>query len=184
MAVKSITVSVSKRILHIGGASYPLANIARVQSQKIEFRRWPAIRAFIIQAVVWTALGVAATYAINYASGHDLGGFGYESQRYLNIVRPAWAVLTGLSLVLLLVRLAPTWRQYYALVIETAGTPNAVLINPDRGLIEGLVVDITHALEEPDQAYFPPVTINNYQNNNYGTQKDTHIGPKNSMSVS
>lgn len=184
MAAKPITVSVSKRILHIGSSSYPLANIARVQSQEIEFRRWPAIRAFIIQAVIWIVLGAAATYAINYTSSHDMGGFAYDSQRYLNLVRPASAVLIGLSLVRLLIRLAPTWRRYYALVIETAGTPNAVLINPDRGLIDSLVIDITHALEDPDYAYFAPVTINNYENNNYGSQKNTQFGPKNSMSVS
>jgi hypothetical protein len=174
---------VSKRILHIGSAAYPLANIARVQSQEIKFRRWPAIRAFIIQTVIWIALGVAATYAINYGYSHDMGGITYDSQqRYLGIARLASAILIGLGLALLLIRLVPTLRRYYALVIETAGTPNAVIINPDRGLIDNLVIQITHALENPDQANVAPITITNFTNNNYGRQNN-QFGAKSTMSV-
>lgn len=184
MAAKPITVSVSKRILHVGSAAYPLANIARVQSQALEFRRWPAIRDFIIQAVIWIALGTAATFAIRYAYSQDVGGITYDSQqRYLNIARLVPAVLIGLSLVRLLVRLAPTWRQYYALVIETAGTPTALIINPDRRLIDSLVIDITHALENPDQAYFAPITVNNFSNNGPGKQ-NVQLGADSRMTVS
>ena len=50
----------SRRILHIGSAAYPLANIARVQSQVLGFKRWPAVRAFIVVTVLWITLGAAA----------------------------------------------------------------------------------------------------------------------------
>ena len=55
MATKSIEVSVSRRILHIGSAAYPLTNIARVQSQVLEIKRWPPIRAFLVATLAWTA---------------------------------------------------------------------------------------------------------------------------------
>jgi len=184
MAGKSITVSVSKRILHIGDAAYPLANIARVQAEPVKFVRWPAIRRFIIQAVIWIALGVAATFAIKYAVSHGTGGLTHDSQqRYLGIVRIAAGALIALSLARLLYRLGPTWRRQYALIVETSGMANAVIINPSRGLITDLVGKITRALENPDQAYIPPTVINNFTNNNYG-QQNAQFGAKSTMSVS
>jgi hypothetical protein len=184
MAGKSITVSVSRRILHIGDAAYPLANIARVQAEPVKFIRGPAIRRFIIQTVTWIALGAAATFAIKYAVNHDTGGLTHDSQQqYLAIVRIAAGALIGLSLLRLLSRLVPTWRRQYALIIETAGMANAVIINPNRALITDLVGKITHALENPDQAYVPPTVINNFTNNNYGHQ-NAQFGARSTMSVS
>src|SRR5215475_1536576 len=114
MDSKSIKVSVSRRILHIGSAAYPLNNIARVQSQELEIKRWPAIRAFIVLTLLWIALGVAATIAIKYAYNHNTGGITYDNeQRYLSIAWLASGALIGLNLLWLLFRLAPTWRRYY-----------------------------------------------------------------------
>jgi hypothetical protein len=47
VAAERIRVEVSRRILHIGCAAYPLQNIARVQSRVPKFARWPAIRSFV-----------------------------------------------------------------------------------------------------------------------------------------
>ena len=171
MATKSIEVSVSRRILHIGSAAYPLANIARVQSQVLEIKRWPAVRAFIVATLAWIALGVAATFAIKYAYSHNAGGMTYDDQqRYLGIARLAPAVLIGLSLLRLLFRLAPTWRRYYALIIETAGTAQAAIINPDRNLITGLVASITYAIENPDDPSRNFSVTVHHHNNNFGRQ--------------
>jgi hypothetical protein len=60
---------------------------------------------------------------------------------------------------------------------------NAVIINPNRALITDLVGKITHALENPDQAYVPPTVINNFTNNNYGHQ-NAQFGARSTMSVS
>lgn len=185
MAAKSIEVSVTRRILHIGSAAYPLANIARVQSETLGFRRWPAIRAFIVAAVIWIALGAAATFAIKLGYSHNAGGITYDNQqRYLGIARLASAVLIGLSLLRLLFRLAPTWRRYYALVIETAGTASAALINPDRAVISDLVGRITRAIDDPDNPinHFH-VTTNNYTNNNNYGGKNVQFGAGSKMSV-
>jgi hypothetical protein len=183
MAVRSIEVSVTRHILNIGSAAYPLANIARVQSQALGIRRWPAIRAFIVAVVVWIALGAAATFAIKYGYSHNASFVNSDNeQRYLDIARLAPAVLVGLSLLWLVFRLAPTWRRYYALIIETAGTASAVLINPDRRVITDLVAKITRAIDDPDNPrnYFHVIT-NNYTNNNFGRQ-NAQFGAGSSMS--
>jgi len=73
MATKSVEVSVSRRILHVGSAVYPLTNIARVQSLLLQIKLWPPIRAFIVATLAWIALGVAATFAINDAYNHNAG---------------------------------------------------------------------------------------------------------------
>lgn len=184
MAVKSVEVSVSRRILRIGSAAYPLTNIARVQSRELQIRLWPPIRAFIVATLAWIALGVAATFAIKYAYSHNAGGITYDNQqRYLSIARLAVAVLIGLSLLRLLYRLAPAWRRYYALVIETAGTAQAVIINPDRSLITGLVTSITYAIENPDDPHRDfSLTVHNHNNNNFGHQ-NVQFGAGSKMEV-
>jgi hypothetical protein len=170
MATKTIAVSVSRRILHIGSAAYPLANIARVQSQELGIKRWPAIRAFILATLAWIALGVAATFAIKYAYSHNTGGITYDNeQRYLGWARLASAILVGLSVLRLLFRLGPAWRRYYALVIETAGTARAAIINPDRNLITNLVTSITYAIENPDDPS-RDFSVNVNHNYNFGSQ--------------
>jgi hypothetical protein len=186
MAVKLTEVSVSRRILHIGSAAYPLANIARVQSHMLVFKRWPAIRAFIVQAVIWIALGAIATFAIKYAYDHNSGGITYDNQqRYLGMARLASGVLIGLSLLWLLFRVVPTWRRYYALVIETAGSASAALVNPDRSVITDLVARITRAIDDPDNPinHFH-ITANNYtNNNNISGGKNFQFGPGSKMGV-
>jgi hypothetical protein len=172
MAIKSVEVSVSRRILHIGSAAYPLTNIARVQSQVLQIKRWPPIRAFIVATLAWIALGVAATFAIKYAYSHNAGGITYDNQqRYLGFVRLGVAVLIGLSVLRLLYRLAPAWRRYYALIIETAGTAQAAIINPDRNLITSLVASITYAIENPDDPRRDfTINVTTHYNNNFGHQ--------------
>jgi len=100
------------------------------------------------------------------------GGITYDNhQRYLDSARLAVAVLVGLSLLRLLYRLVPAWRRYYALVIETAGTARAAIINPDRDLITGLVASITYAIENPDDPRRDfSTTVHNDYNNNFGRQ--------------
>ena len=72
-------------------------------------------------------------------------------------------MLLALSAIVLLVRLRRTWRRYYALVIDTAGSARAALVNPDRMIISDLVAKVTKAIENPDDPAtgFPPLTINN-----------------------
>lgn len=158
MATERIRVEISRRVLHIGSTVYPLQNIARVQPQALQFARWPAIKSFLKAVVIWTVLAAVASAAIKAAAGRQTG-----SITAVNVWTAA-AVPVAVSALLLLVRLGRTWRRYYALVIDTAGSARAALVNPDRRVISDLVAKITKAIEKPDDpaAVFAPMTINNY----------------------
>jgi len=165
VAAELIQVEVSRRILHIGSAAYPLQNIARVQSQELEWVRWPAIKSFLKAFVIWILLGAAATAAIKVTASRQSGStIALNQGHYIAIAWGVAAALIAISGIVLLVRLRGTWRQYYALVIDTAGSARAALVNPDRMIISSLVAKITKAIENPDDpaSSFPPLTINNY----------------------
>jgi hypothetical protein len=164
VAAEPIKVEVSRRILHIGSAAYPLQNIARVQSQELEWVRWPAIKSFLKAAVIWIVLGAAATAAIKFAADRQPGStIALNQGHYITIAWTVAAVLLAVNATVLLVRLRATWRRYYALVIDTAGSARAALVNPDRMIISDLVAKITKAIENPDDpaSGFPPIIINN-----------------------
>lgn len=165
MAAERTRVEISRRILHIGSAAYPLQNIARVQPQALEFARWPAIKSFLKAVTIWTVVAAVASAAIKLAADRQAGSITPVSQAHYMVI--AWAgaaTPVAASAVLLLVRLGRTWRRYYALVIDTAGSARAALVNPDRTVISDLVARITKAIEKPDDpaAVFAPLTINNY----------------------
>jgi len=165
VAAELIKVEISRRILHIGSAAYPLQNIARVESQELEWVRWPAIRSFLRAFVIWILLGAAATAAIKVTASRQSGStIALNQGHYIAITWGVAAALIAISGLVLLVRLRGTWRQYYALVIDTAGSARAALVNPDRMLISSLAGQITKAIENPDDpaSSFPPLTINNY----------------------
>lgn len=159
-----INVEVYRGILHIGSAAYPLRNIARVQSVRVKFRRWLLFQRFLSIAVPSLVLGVAATVAIKYAQSHNAGFVNPDNQQhYVAIVWTAVAAIVAPSTAWLLIRFLQTLRQYYALVIETAGVPSALLFNPGRSVIDRVAASLTKALEDPDS----PLgnfrqTVNNY----------------------
>lgn len=156
MADESIKVEVSRRILHIGSAAYPLQNIARVQSQELQFARWPAIRSFLKAAVTLIVLGIAATVAIRFAANRQAGSTIAANQgHYIAITWAVATVLLAISAIVLVVHLLPTWRRYYALIIDTAGSARAALVTTERTKISDLVTKITRAIANPND----PTTI-------------------------
>ena len=160
MATKSIAVGVSRRVLHIGSSAYPLQAIARVTSEVIRFKRWPAIRAFIGATVLWIILGVAATVVVKFAVS-DPDAVDGSQGHYLAIVRVVAICLVAFSALRLLFRLRRTWRRYYTLVIETAGAASAVLVNPDGDLIRNIAHRIVEAIDEPLANW--SVTVNDHR---------------------
>jgi Family of unknown function (DUF6232) len=140
-----IEVSVSRRVLWIGSAAYPLHNIARAQTIELVPDRAKALRNYVIQVVLWFALGAGAIYAINTAQ------ISFVDR---DLARPAFFVvlaLIGISTINLLVKLMA--RTYYAMVIETAGNPQTALVGTDRGLISSLVRQIMEAIDNPDAEF-------------------------------
>jgi uncharacterized protein DUF6232 len=140
---KVLEVGVSRRILWIGSAAYPLHNIARAQTIEIAPDRGRAVRHYVAQMLVWLVLGVGAFAALN---GADLS----SDSDAADLRTLAWGVLLlliAISTVRVLTALMA--RTYYAMVIETAGSPQTALISTDKREVSSLVRQTMAAIDDP-----------------------------------
>lgn len=145
MAKSVVTdVTVSRRVLWIGAEAYPLSNIARATTVKVDPPRGQAIARFMKSVVTVIILAVVALVVLPN---------GYSDAAVLGAL-----VLLGL----LVVQLggAILQKTYYALVIETAGSPNTALVTNDLTLVHDLVRVIMEAIDNPQASFHQQV--NNY----------------------
>lgn len=162
-----INVKISRRVLWIGSDAYPLQNIARAQTLTITPPRQTPIKEYLKAAVGWIILGIVVTVALTFVGLHNSTAVGL-----------LWIII----LVVLVVRtfrlisaLRNKSKNYYALIIETAGTPNTALISPDANVVIELVHEIMDAIDNPQAEYSQQVTnvhlgdkINQFGNSNIG----------------
>ncbi|WP_369173817.1 DUF6232 family protein [Streptomyces sp. R28] len=141
-----ISVRVSRRILWIGAEAYPLNNIARAQVIKIVPARAAAVGRFLSQAVLCVVIWVAA----RALSGEEqvLSDAGPGFLTIATVVALGVLVIATVKLLSVLLR-----RHYFALVIETAGTPRTALVSADPNLVDQLVVNIMDAIDNPQAAF-------------------------------
>ncbi|MFK0152507.1 DUF6232 family protein [Streptomyces sp. NPDC090493] len=161
-----IVVQVAHGILWVGAAAYPLHNIARAATVRFEPDRKAAVWRFLKSILILAVLAVAATIASDRIE---------QLSRYKRDVMHGVAifvlVLTFIFAVRLLLVLIT--RTYYALVIETSGTPRAVLVSPNASEMSGLVRQITGAISNPHATFRTEIT--NHYNNHIG-DKINQIG--------
>jgi hypothetical protein len=69
-----INVEISRRVLRIGAAAYPVQNIARAQTVTLEPKRGTAWRRYVVAVVFWVILGVAAAVAVKKVTGLSNSG--------------------------------------------------------------------------------------------------------------
>ncbi|MET8983792.1 DUF6232 family protein [Streptomyces sp. NPDC004539] len=156
-----INIRVSRRILWVGAEAYPLHNIARATTVRIEPRRMAAVGEFLGYAL----LLLIVSGVIVGAAGHgELNDSDSETVRQL-----ATFLCVGIGL-LLIARLASVLVKpvYHALVIETAGAPYTALVGTDKAVVSGLVFQIMDAIDNPEAEF--QVSVENY-----------HIGDKINM---
>lgn len=179
MSTKNINIGVSQGILWVGGEAYPLHNIARVQNVELVPRRGRAVGSFVKQVLLWAVLGVGAVAGLRFA---DLPSS--DVARYTRYVAIAAVALLLVSTVRLLVALAR--RTYYALVIETSGTPHTAVISPHEALVNGLVGQILQAISNPrDPRFnFQKTVVHHHHGNNYfGGQHVSMQGGTNNVGI-
>src|SRR5690348_17261651 len=116
-----INIDVSRRVLRIGPAAYPVQNIARVQAIKLVPNRARAVRRFLVAVLFCVILGVAAAVVAKKDTG-----LSNSNVTALHGVEIGAVVLVAISIIRLVMKLSA--RTFYALVIETAGTPRTALI--------------------------------------------------------
>jgi Family of unknown function (DUF6232) len=123
---KRIELRVSKRLLRLGEAVYPLHNLVRVYTAEFKPKRWEAFWRFVIG-------GVIAFWVANLEPG-------------LSVV--CIVVVIVLFVWFLKVLTSPS---KYALAIDTSGAASALVTLPDREELRGLVGAIVEAVENPEK---------------------------------
>jgi len=147
MKSEDIEVKVERGVLWVGAEAYPLQNIARARTVRLVPNRAWAVRRFVVTVVLWALLGIAGAVALrlanrqNSSSGYHLMHDGGTAAIVIAVVLAAVALIT------LLVRVSR--RTFYALVIETAGTPRGVLVSTSKAELGGLVRTIMETINDP-----------------------------------
>lgn len=145
---QTLDLRVSKRILWIGRAVYPLANIARVYSFDLRPKRKEAVLRFLRYSA--GTLAVAMLVMLPSLPVLALGGSDGRSGAagYVGFV---WIVAALAEIFFLIDMLGVlTASSQYVLAVETSGASTALVTSPDRGHLDQLVGQLSYAIEHPD----------------------------------
>ncbi|MFJ9805397.1 DUF6232 family protein [Streptomyces wuyuanensis] len=156
-----IEVRISKKTLWVGGAAYPLANIARVYTFTLHPRRKDATVHFLKMACIILAVAAALTIlgGITGVANPDLAG------TIIGLVW--WGSMAALVFAFVQMMLVLSAETHYVLAVETSGPSTAVVTSRDPSHLHWLVGQITHAIDNPETEL-------------YGVRVDTiTISPKN-----
>lgn len=137
-----VQLRVGKRVLWVGEAAYPLANVVRVYTTELTPKRWEAFGLFLLVSVIVYAVGSAAPDAA--AVCLLIGG-----------VALAWFLKVACS------------SSRFVLTVDTAGPATALVTLPDRERLRALVETMVHAIENPDTEVSTRVEIVNFNPRHY-----------------
>jgi hypothetical protein len=147
MSHKRTDVEINQQILRIGDAAYPVRNIARARTARLGPTRGAVLRRYLRAVVLWVILAIGAAVA----NSHGLASV-------TDVLAFLIAVLVVISTIRLIIMLSR--RRYYALVIETAGPPDTVLVSPDENHLHEIVDKIMDAINNPAATFH--TSIENY----------------------
>ncbi|WP_399883834.1 DUF6232 family protein [Streptomyces sp. BBFR51] len=133
---------ISRRLLWIGTAAYPLQNIARVYTLTLQPRRKEAVMRFLKRSGLIVAVAMIAT--LPAMADAALSGNG----TFLALI---WFVAVGLWIFclvdMIIVLSAPS---HYVLAVETNGASTGVVTSRHPHYLNQLVGQISHAIDHPD----------------------------------
>ncbi|MFE2639616.1 DUF6232 family protein [Streptomyces scopuliridis] len=142
-----VELRVGKRLLWVGGAAYPLQNIARVYTLTIRPRRKEAVVRFFKNVAITLAVAIALTIlgTVAIIGSEDVGG---------GILTFVWLV-SAAALIYFFVELMSvlTAQSHYVLAVETSGPSTAVVTSANREHLNQLVGYIAHAIENPEAEF-------------------------------
>jgi hypothetical protein len=143
-------IRLNKRTIRIGHQVYPLANISRVQTVRLPWRgkytTYYPLRGIMVLLLVIGAL-VAATVAA--VPRLELDSDGQQLARQITAIVTALAAIRIVYLLLVLFYRINIRKQYYAMIIETAGTQDTALTGTNRDEIHRIESEIVAAIEDP-----------------------------------
>ncbi|MDW6061530.1 DUF6232 family protein [Streptomyces sp. FXJ1.4098] len=145
-----VDLRVSKRLLWIGDAYYPLNNIARVYTLTIHPRRKDAVLLFLKRLLIIGAVAIFLTLlaaVIDTSSGglgsSDSGGSGLS---VLVVVVAVAALIFSLVELMTVLGAAP----HFVLAVETSGPSTAVVTSRWPDQLRQLARQIADAIENPE----------------------------------
>ncbi|WP_328718368.1 DUF6232 family protein [Streptomyces sp. NBC_00247] len=141
----ALDLRVTKRLLWVGGAAYPLQNVARVYTFVLHPKRKEAVLLFlkrtaltVVVAVALTLFGTIATFLAR------------DDESFGGVMGFIWFVTVGGLVYYLVDMLAVlTASSHYVLAVESNGRSTA-LVTGHPGHLDQLVHQIAHAIEHPD----------------------------------
>jgi len=168
-----IEVRIGRQVLWVGAEAYPLQNIARAQTVKVVPNRAAAMGRYLTAVVFWVILGTAAVVAMKQSSR-------LSSVQGANTLHAAGVGVLVLVLALFAVStvrliMVLSARTYYALVIETAGTPRRALVSTGENLVRRLVDEVMEAIDNP-VAEFKELVTNYHVGDKIYQYGDFNIG--------
>ncbi|MFE0803305.1 DUF6232 family protein [Streptomyces sp. NPDC058812] len=146
-AVRGIDLRVSKRLLWVGAAAYPLRNITRVYTFTLTPRRKEATLLFLKR----TALILSVAFGLTIVAGLTALADSSTAGGILTIVwLGAIAALVFCVVELFSVLTAP---PHYVLAVETSGPSIAMVTSADPRHLDQLVAPIVQAIENPEAEF-------------------------------
>ncbi|MEU5366438.1 DUF6232 family protein [Streptomyces sp. NPDC005925] len=156
----SVAMRVTKRLLWVGGAAYPLSNVTRVYTFVLTPRRGAATALFFTRlaitlsvAFALTILGGVAAFAGAVAGdGEDATGFANDGADTAGtILTVVWiGALVGIVYALVKWVEVLSAPSHFALAVETSGASTALVTSNDTGHLQQLAGQVVHAIENPD----------------------------------
>ncbi|MFJ7063971.1 DUF6232 family protein [Streptomyces sp. NPDC101115] len=137
-------VVISKRLLWVGGAVYPLHNIARVYTFMLHPRRGEAVRRFLKR----TALTLIVAMAFTFFTG--IAAFGSQSD-LSGLLTFIWMGAIGALIWFLIdMIMVLSAKSHFVLAVESNGQSTALVTAPNPATLHQLVQSVAHAIEHPD----------------------------------
>ncbi|MEU6505252.1 DUF6232 family protein [Streptomyces sp. NPDC046942] len=158
----SVELRVSKRILWIGAAVYPLHNIARVYTFLMRPKRREAVMRFLryTAGVLVTGFVVMLPGLPVLALSGGRSGGGYVGFIWLVGIAAEIFFIVDLCSVLF----AP---NHYVLAVETSGASTALVTSRDPQYLDQLVGQISYAIDHPDTEFKVLVESLHFSPRNY-----------------
>ncbi|MGW4981178.1 DUF6232 family protein [Streptomyces mirabilis] len=142
-----VDLRVSKRLLWVGGAAYPLQNIARVYTFTLHPRRMDATVRFFKNVAITLSVAFALTIIGTVtALGSENAAGGILTFVWLSTAAALIYFIGELISVL-------SAQSHYVLAVETAGPSTAVVTSPNPQHLNQLVGYITHAIDNPEAEF-------------------------------
>ncbi|WDV53657.1 DUF6232 family protein [Streptomyces coeruleorubidus] len=172
-AMTNIELRVSKRLLWVGGAAYPLRNIARVYTFTLHPRRKEAVIRFLARTGITlaVAIGLSIIGSVTFLASRSTGN---------GLLTFVW-LGSGAALIYFLVDMLSvvTAQSHYVLAIETAGPSTAMVTSRNPQHLDQLVGYVAGALENPDTEFHVTVerlTISSPTNYYFGDNVNMYGG--------